>query len=64
MYVITCPIESDKPFLDLADKRFALINRCHNILVKHCIALTDLIVTRTTKASFLNIKQRRPKRRN
>lgn len=41
MYVITCPIESDKPFLGLADKRFALINRCHNILVKHCIALIN-----------------------
>lgn len=35
MYVVRLKIKQTEYFDDLADKRFALINKCHNIMVKH-----------------------------
>lgn len=41
MYVIRLKIKQTEYFDALADKRFALINKCHNVLVKHCIHLLN-----------------------
>ena len=41
MYVIRLKIKQDEYFNALADKRFALINKCHNVLVKHSIHLLN-----------------------
>lgn len=41
MYVVRLDIKQTEYFDALADKRFAIINRCRNILVKHAIHLLN-----------------------
>lgn len=36
MYVVRLDIKQTEYFDTLTDKRFALINKCHNVMVKHC----------------------------
>ena len=43
MYVVTLKIKQDEYFNHIADKRFRLINKCHNVLVKHAVALLNVL---------------------
>lgn len=43
MYTVRLKIKQTEYFDTLADKRFVLINKCHNIMVKHSIHLLNML---------------------